>query len=85
MEQVFWEVVMNRIIDLGSEFLIDQSTIRDPYLRLLAAAIGQKLIPESPWLAINKCVAQAYCLPKAVAVEGRSARFPGIGELFGDC
>jgi hypothetical protein len=74
---------MNRIIDLGSEFLIDQSTIRDPYLRLLAVAIGQKLIPESPWLAINKGVAQAYCFPKAV--ESRSTRSSRLRELFQDC
>jgi hypothetical protein len=74
---------MNRIIDLGSEFLIDQSTIRDPYLRLLAVAIGQKLIPESPWLAINKGVAQAYSFPKPVnPCPAQPARFR---ELFQDC
>jgi hypothetical protein len=76
---------MNRIIDLGSEFLIDQSTIRDPYLRLLAVAIGQKLIPESPWLAINKGVAQAYCVPKTAIVERNRVRPGRLQELFYDC
>jgi len=51
---------MNAIIDLGSELLIDESTIQDPYLRLLAAAIGEKIVPRSPWRAINKAMAESY-------------------------
>jgi hypothetical protein len=51
---------MDGIIDLGTELLVDQSVIYDPYLRLLAAAIGQKLIRESPWLAIDKAVARTW-------------------------
>jgi hypothetical protein len=52
---------MKGIIDLGTELLVDQSRIYDPYLRLLAAAIGQKVIRGSPWLAIDKTVARAWC------------------------
>ena len=54
---------MRLIIDLGPELLVDGSTIRDPYLRLLTAAIGQKLAPGSPWVAVNKGVALLFCLP----------------------
>jgi hypothetical protein len=49
---------MCKAIDLGTELLVDQSTIRDPYLRLLAIAVGQKVISGSPWLAIDKAVAK---------------------------
>src|SRR5258708_1751091 len=51
------EAIMNTVIDLGSELLVDGSTIRDPYLRLLTAAVGQKLAQGSPWVAVNKRVA----------------------------
>jgi len=54
---------MNAIFDLGSELLVDQSTLRDPYLRLLAAAIGQRMTPGSPWLAINKSAARVAGFP----------------------
>lgn len=54
---------MNQYIDLGSEILVDPSTIYDPYARLLAVAIGQKLLRRSPWLAIDKSVARAWCFP----------------------
>jgi len=37
---------MGTIIDLGSELLVDPSTIYDPYLRLMAIAIGEKLMLE---------------------------------------
>ena len=56
---------MYKVIDLGTELLVDQTTIRDPYLRLLAVAIGQKLIAGSPWLAIDKAVAKACHVPGA--------------------
>jgi hypothetical protein len=55
---------MNEIIDLGSELLVDQSKIRDPYLRILALALGQRLIHGSPWLAIDKSVVQSYKMSK---------------------
>ena len=55
---------MNRIIDLGSELLIDQTAIRNPYLRLLAAALGKRLVGNSPWLAMDKSLVLAYCTPR---------------------
>jgi hypothetical protein len=61
----YWEADMYKVIDLGTELLVDQTTIRDPYLRLLAVAIGQKLIAGSPWLAIDKAVVQACRISKA--------------------
>jgi hypothetical protein len=51
---------MDAVIDLGLELLIDESRIQDPYLRLLAAAIGEKIVPRSPWRAINKAMAESY-------------------------
>jgi hypothetical protein len=51
---------MKTIIDLSSEVLIDRSRVRDPYLRLLLAAIGQELARGSPWVAIDKRVASEY-------------------------
>ena len=57
---------MNSIIDLSSELLIDRSTIRDPYLRLLFTAIGQKLVDGSPWVAVNKKIASQYGLPRRI-------------------
>jgi hypothetical protein len=59
---------MSRIIDLETELLVDQSSISDPYLRLLAVAIGQRLMHGSPWLAINKAVAEACCFPSGSTV-----------------
>ena len=51
---------MHRIIDLGSEVLIDRSRVRNPYLRLLLAAFGQQLAKGSPWVAVNKKIASNY-------------------------
>jgi hypothetical protein len=48
---------MNAIIDLNSELLVDRSTIRNPYLRLLLTAIGEELVEGSPWIAVNKRIA----------------------------
>jgi hypothetical protein len=53
---------MNAIIDLGSELLIDRSRMRNPYVRLLLAAIGQELAQGSPWVAVQKKLAVAYGL-----------------------
>jgi hypothetical protein len=52
---------MNCFIETESELLIDESAIRDPYLRLMAIAIGQRIIRGSPWLSIHRDVAEA-CL-----------------------
>jgi len=45
---------MNTIIDVGSELLIDRSTVKDPFLRLMVAALGQTLVDGSAWVSINK-------------------------------
>jgi len=54
---------MKGIIDLDSELIVDCSQVCNPYLRLLLAAIGQKLAEGSPWVAINKKVAAEYAFP----------------------
>ena len=51
---------MKMIVDLNSEVLIDRSRVRDPYLRLLLAAIGQELVKGSPWVAVDKRIALEY-------------------------
>jgi hypothetical protein len=51
------EQAMNTIIDLNSELLIDRSTIRNPYLRLLLTAMGEELVRGSPWVAVSKKIA----------------------------
>lgn len=48
---------MNTIVDLGSEWLVDASRIRDPYVRLLLASVGEGLAGGSPWFAVDKQVA----------------------------
>lgn len=58
---------MSTVIDLGPELLVDQSTIRNPYLRLLTAAVGQQLAPGSPWVAVNKKVAALCCSTRQAA------------------
>jgi hypothetical protein len=54
-----WEAAVHQIIELQTELLVDQSTIRDPYLRLLAVVIGEQVVSGSPWLAIDKTVDSA--------------------------
>ena len=51
---------MTTIIDLSSELLIDRSQVRDPYVRLLLAALGQQVAKGSPWIVLDKRVASAY-------------------------
>ena len=53
---------MNAIIDLGSELLIDRSSIANPYLRLMLTAIGYEFARGSPWVGVNKQVACEYGL-----------------------
>ena len=48
---------MTAMIDLNSELIVDRSEVRNPYLRLLLAAIGQELAKGSPWVAVNKKIA----------------------------
>ena len=61
---------MNAVIDLGSELLLDRSTISDPYVRLLATALGQPLANGSPWVALDKGLA-ALC-----GLSGRNTQTP---------
>lgn len=56
---------MKTIIDAGSELLIDTSSIRDPYVRLVIAAVGQDLVRGSPWVVVNKQLAVLCNLPLA--------------------
>ena len=56
---------MHEIIHLQTELLVDESTIRDPYPRLLAVVIGQKIVPGSAWVAIDTAVAKAFGFPSA--------------------
>ena len=51
---------MNAIIDLSSELLVDRSQVRDAYLRLLLAALGQELVKGSSWVVVNKKIASRY-------------------------
>ena len=51
---------MSPVLDLSSELLIDRSQVRDPYLRLLLAALGQEMAKGSPWVAVDKRVASRY-------------------------
>jgi len=53
---------MKAVIDLDSELIVDRSRVCDPYLRLLFAAIGQKLAKGSPWVAVSKIVMAQYDL-----------------------
>jgi hypothetical protein len=45
---------MNTILDIGSELLIDRSSIRDPYLRLIADAMGRAIANGSAWVTVQK-------------------------------
>lgn len=51
---------MTTIIDLNSEVLIDRSHVREPYARLLLAALGQQLVKGSSWIVLDKTVASTY-------------------------
>jgi len=52
---------MNSILDLGTELLVDRSTIADPFLRLIVAALGETVLEGSAWVSINKeNLARAY-------------------------
>ena len=62
------------IIDLSSELLVDLSRVRDPHLRLLLKAIGQKLAAGSAWISVGKEIATHYGLSRAFfAPQGGAA------------
>ncbi len=44
---------MMTMIDLGSELLIDNSSIGDPYVRLAVASCGKALVRGSQWVVVN--------------------------------
>jgi hypothetical protein len=53
---------MNTVIDLRSELLIDRSTVSDPFLRLIARALGKAFIGGSYWVTVNKLdLERNYC------------------------
>jgi hypothetical protein len=64
------------VIDLGPEVVVDRSRIRDPYVRLLLAAVGEPLAAGSPWVAVDKRAA----FPRSVTtvhVRPERPRQPG--------
>ena len=74
---------MGAVIDLGAELLLDLSRVCNPYVRLLAAALGQMLAEGSPWVAVDKqsaalcglSVADAHAAP-AAALRSRAPVAP---------
>ena len=64
---------MSTTIDLGKEVVLDMSTIRDPYVRLMMVSIGEALAQGSPWVAVSKSVARRACIPTAVIDPRRHA------------
>jgi hypothetical protein len=48
---------MMTTIDLGTELLIDRSTISDPYVRLAVASCGQAMVRGSQWVLVDKQLA----------------------------
>ena len=53
---------MNQKQNGTSELLVDRTTVRNPYLRLLLTAIGQEVATGSPWVAVNERIAMLYGL-----------------------
>jgi hypothetical protein len=64
---------VNSVIELGSELLLDESRIRNPYLRLWVAAVGERVVSMSPWVAVDKRVAARWLGPCPAA----GSRQPG--------
>jgi hypothetical protein len=57
---------METVIDLGSELLIDRSALNDPFLRLIADALGTPAVDGSAWVAVAKQdIGRAYTLKTA--------------------
>jgi hypothetical protein len=57
---------MDTVIDLGSELLIDRSALIDPFLRLIADALGIPVVDGSAWVAVAKQdLGRAYILKMA--------------------
>lgn len=64
------EGTVNATTDPDAEFLVDRSRVRDPYLRLLQAAIGQELVRGSPWVAVNRQLVLQYGLDPLPVADG---------------
>ena len=63
---------MKATLDLAAELLFDRSRIRDPYLRLLLAAVGQELVRGSPWIAVSGEIVLQYGLDPRLVAKGAS-------------
>jgi hypothetical protein len=73
---------MMTIIDLGSELLIDNTSIGDPYVRLAIASYGKALVRGSPWVVVNKQLAVFCGIFRTVEPVGRSkAQLQSAKEL----
>jgi hypothetical protein len=68
---------VNSVIELGSELLLDESRIRNPYLRLLIAAVGERVVSMSPWVAVDKRVAARWLGPRPCPCPAAVSRQPG--------
>jgi hypothetical protein len=54
---------MESVIELESELLIDRSSLNDPFLRLIADALGTPVLNGSAWVAVAKQdLGRAYTL-----------------------
>ena len=73
---------MNTVIDLGSEVLVDRSEMFDPYVRLLAAALGETLAEGSPWVALDKQSAALCGLSPAYVRRARGTTSRSRRPLF---
>jgi hypothetical protein len=73
---------MNGVIDLGSELLLDQSVLSDPYVRLLAAALGETLAEGSPWVAIDRHSAALWGLTRGDTQPPSNARAVSDDVVF---
>jgi hypothetical protein len=70
---------VNTVIDIGTELLVDESTIRDPYLRLLTSALGERLLAASPWVALDKRMAAVWLEPRTVQNPPQPAKARVLG------
>jgi hypothetical protein len=61
---------MDAFIELDDELLVDRSRVTTPQMRLLLAAVGRPLVTGSPWVVVDKRIANVYPIgwsaPKAI-------------------
>lgn len=70
------------IIDLGAEVIIDRSTIRNPYVRLIARALGAPIVSGSSWVFIEKELALQLSLVGSVRSSASRASPPTISTYL---